>query len=198
MEKVYLLEKDGRRSVGVITNCLQCGNEFIARKRFYKNGGGKYCSVECRGKSDQNRTLLKCNFCGTEFYRVVTKIAKSRSGLHFCSRVCKDKAQRLKSGKEFDAIRPDHFGDSNGRRYYRDIAFEYYPIKCANIKCLYDEDDRLLEVHHRDMDRDNNLVENLVILCSRCHRGVTSGYYELNENSELIEIKADGHWAIKE
>lgn len=48
---------------------------------------------------------------------------------------------------------------------FRKIAFEYYDNKCNRCGKLND-----LLVHHIDENRHNNKVENLEILCKKCHQ----------------------------
>jgi 5-methylcytosine-specific restriction endonuclease McrA len=36
-------------------------------------------------------------------------------------------------------------------------------------RCGYDEEPRILEVHHKDGNPDNNVLENLLVLCPNCH-----------------------------
>ena len=73
---------------------------------------------------------------------------------------------------------------------YRKRALRFLPHKCA--VCGFDADDRILEVHHRDENRENNRLSNLCILCPTCHRGITLGYYILNEDDTLQMITEDG------
>ncbi len=49
--------------------------------------------------------------------------------------------------------------------YYLRIAYETYPKECAICK-----DNKNLEVHHKDRNRRNNRVKNLIILCRTCHK----------------------------
>ena len=51
--------------------------------------------------------------------------------------------------------------------YYRRIAFENLPKRCA----ICEAKDRL-EVHHKDKNRKNNELSNLMILCTQCHKNV--------------------------
>ena len=57
---------------------------------------------------------------------------------------------------------------------YRDNAFEAYEHKC--VVCGYSEDERVLEVHHKDEDRSNNTLSKnqLEVLESELKRtGIT-------------------------
>jgi hypothetical protein len=147
--------------------CLACNKMFLARSSEVNRGNGRYCSIDCGRKS---RTLFKkerqhnchCAFCNKTFYRNNTKQKASRSGLQFCNRLCKEKAQKLGGIKE---IQPEHYG--KGVFDYRKFALEQKPHVCE--KCGYNKIPQILEVHHKDRNRKNNDILNLQILCSRCH-----------------------------
>lgn len=128
-----------------------------------------------------------CDYCGKEFYRTKSKESNSKSGLHFCCREHKDLAQRLDSGKEFDCMRPNHYGQGVN---YRSLALDRQDHKCAICNYDGDGDISLLDVHHIDSDRNNNGIDNLIILCPICHRKITSGKYILSEDKKYL-IKAD-------
>jgi len=50
--------------------------------------------------------------------------------------------------------------------FYRRIAYETFGYKCNRCEIT---DKRLLLVHHKNCDRQNNVIENLEILCRNCH-----------------------------
>lgn len=81
-------------------------------------------------------------------------------------------------------IRKDS-GEWDLSKNYRLRAFETYEHKC--LVCGWNEDERILEVHHKDENHDNNDINNLCILCPTCHRKITLHYYKL-ENNLLIPI----------
>ena len=142
---------------------------------------------ECQKEDKDNkyssqRAAFVCDYCGKEFTVALSKAEKSKSGLHFCCREHKDLAQRLDSGEKFDTLRPSHYG--TGEHNYRDIAFREFPHKC--VCCGWDEDERLLEVHHIDSNREHNTLDNLTILCPLCHRKITLGYYEYDKDNHTI------------
>lgn len=60
-----------------------------------------------------------------------------------------------------------YFRTKDGASTYRTRALNHYGEKCSlcgftNLLAL--------EVHHIDKNRDNNSIENLVVLCANCHR----------------------------
>lgn len=143
------------------------------------------CSEEQSQKQKLDiRTKVKCAYCGKEFLRLNSKLNNSKSGLYFCSRECKDTAQSLKSGDNFKSLRPEHYGSLFGD--YRKLAFKNYPHKCA--VCGYDEDERILQVHHKDENREHNNLENLIILCPNCHWKITLHLYTLTKDNILLPI----------
>ena len=127
-----------------------------------------------------NRTLVKCSYCGKEFYKPNSKLENSKSGLYFCCRKHKDYAQTL----QFNCveIQPSHYGEGKN---YREQAFRAQEHKCA--VCGWNEDEDILEVHHIDENHNNNDLTNLKILCPICHRKITSHKYKL-VNDEIIKI----------
>jgi len=54
-----------------------------------------------------------------------------------------------------------------------------YPHKC--YVCGYNDDERILEVHHVDENRNNNDINNLKILCPNCHKKLSLHLYTLEE-----------------
>lgn len=143
------------------------------------------CSEELKNKRfENNRQEVQCAYCGEKFFKQKSKINHSRSGLYFCCREHKDLAQRLNSGDEFNNIRPKHYGISDGKSGYRKRAYEIYEHKCAI--CNWDEDKDMLEVHHIDENRENNEDDNLIILCSICHRKLTSHKYKLIGREKIV------------
>lgn len=93
----------------------------------------------------------------------------------FCSRECKDAAQRLGGLIE---IQPDHYGTGNGRYDYRQRAVKQYGIACANKNCPIkaagiEIPERMVDVDHINENRADNDIENLQVLCIWCHANKT-------------------------
>lgn len=141
------------------------------------------CPLCSEDNLNKNKVKVSCAYCGKEFLRAPSKLTKSKSGLYFCCREHKDLAQRIESGSQFSPMRPDHF--DNGKADYRKSAFRHYEHKCA--VCGYEEDERILQVHHRDENRENNSLDNLVILCPNCHWKITLHLYTLSMDNQLEE-----------
>jgi hypothetical protein len=108
---------------------------------------------------------LLCAFCKESFTRPLSKLKNSKSKIYFCSRHCKDEAQKIKN--KFTDIHPSHYGTGSCKETYRRIALENLPHKCN--RCGYNKLLGVLAVHHKDRDKSNNLVSNLEILCHNCH-----------------------------
>lgn len=155
--------------------CLQCGEVFQASLKEHRRGNAKYCSPRCSqiskiGKRPREPNVT-CAWCKTQFYRNESHKVNSKSGLFFCCRQCKDRAQTLDGLKE---IHPPLY--NNGLASYRKTALRIYRPRC--MICGYDRCTGALEAHHLDRDRSNNKPKNLSILCANCHAEVHAGMHE--------------------
>lgn len=161
MEDLYILESGIKRKAEK-HNCEQCGKEFLRRKNASRPK--KYCSKKCHEVSRRKRTIVKCTNCGKDVEKKTSQLKNAKHGFHFCNRKCKEEAQKL--GGKCPKIRPAHFGTSKGRETYRKlIANAKNPI-CEECQenTIY-----LLQVHHKDGDKNNNIESNFEIVCSNCH-----------------------------
>ena len=104
-----------------------------------------------------------CMECGKPIKILQSRIKEN----NFCSREC---GNRYKNRDKINTI------DSTA---YRRNAFLYYPHKCKI--CGWNKDERVLEVHHIDENRNNNDISNLVILCPTCHKYLTLHLYTLEQ-----------------
>ena len=157
----------------MIVNCLHCNTEFVTEQRYINRGHGKYCSRSCSSSAITRKKPhipnSTCAQCGIAFFRRLAHFTNSKSGLRFCSRNCKDTAQRLGGIIE---IMPDHYGLGQGKHDYRARALNQHGNYCN--RCGFN-DLRAIEVHHIDGDRSNNLLSNLEVLCGNCHLIAHSG-----------------------
>ena len=164
----------------IATTCKHCSASFLAHKNKLEKGLSLFCSQACSSKGQQQRRpspetakQFACGYCQCLFLRSPSKMRGTVSGLHFCSRKCKDLAQRIEG---LQALQPKHYG--TGQRGYRTLALRQLENKCA--RCDYLTHPEILEVHHRDCDRSNNNLNNLEILCPTCH----AAHHFLSQNGK--------------
>jgi 5-methylcytosine-specific restriction endonuclease McrA len=162
----------------VKVQCSVCNKNYeIELKRYnakIKEKSAFYCSDECRSR--RGSILCKCATCGAEVWRTKSQYNRSQTGNIFCSRSCATKLNNklFKSGENH----PNFKGTD-----YRTLALNTYPHYCS--VCGYNEDERLLEVHHIDENHNNNDINNLILLCPMCHRKITLHYYKLVDRNKL-------------
>lgn len=144
-------------------NCLICGKSFYAKPRHLKIGWGKYCSNKCKYVSQKKGEYVNCSNCGKKLYRSLAEFEDSRSNLFFCSKSCHcswtNKNLHLGS---------NHPQWNYGEASYKQSFFRSYRGRKVCARCG-NEDKRVLVIHHRDKDRRNNTLDNLVLLCRNCH-----------------------------
>jgi hypothetical protein len=102
-----------------------------------------------------------CEICGKEIWKTPKDFRKSKSKKFFCSKSCQSKWRNV----EYSG--PKHKFWKGGINVYRDILKKNgRPQLCCKCKI---KDQRVLVVHHKDYNRKNNNIENLVWLCRNCH-----------------------------
>lgn len=139
--------------------CKECGKDFLADSREVKRGNAQFCSRSCvRIHDNKNRERVEkvpnctCEQCNVSFYRVKSK-QETKSGMSFCSRACKEEYQRQTI--------------TYSKNYRRTVRLLKGIEKCE--RCGYNEYPEILQVHHKDRNRENNVIENLEVLCPNCH-----------------------------
>lgn len=173
-QKVVLISDYVNKRTPIRIKCLDCGNEWEALPSTVLYGDYTHRCPNCgvnKGK------IVKCAYCGKEIYRNVSQLEKSISGYYYCSTTC--------GNLHKNQLREEAGEWSNSISSYRIRAMKKYPHKCA--VCGYDEEERILQVHHKDGNRKNNNIENLVILCPNCHWKITLDLYELTDDNKLLK-----------
>jgi phage terminase large subunit GpA-like protein len=180
MEELFLIESStGRRRRAKHVSCTHCNVQFLKMADWCE--GVNFCSVQCNKtyKSIQ-RIQYDCAKCGEKFHSDKSRINGSKSGKLFCSRSCKDSAQRIDGC--VPEILPAHYGKGESR--YRMRAFMQYDAKCDY--CGYDNLPDILEVHHIDGNRRNGKITNLIILCPNHHAAITKGFADIDSNRNYV------------
>ena len=140
------------------TFCQQCGEEFEVRKRRLKKGGGKFCSLSC---STTYRNIHNNPANVPEARKKISQNHADVSGEN-------NPMYGVKLKGEDNPAYID--GRSKYGEYYRMIAFKNKPHKC-NI-CGKEGKPKDFDVHHKDGNRENNKLNNLEILCPKCHQTI--------------------------
>lgn len=177
MEELYIIESGVRRRA-IKKTCALCNESYLERAS--RSRPSKFCSPKCRQEASKKRVKAECAECGKEFYITLSKAKHAKSGYNFCTRKCKDLSQRV--GSKLDAMLPKHYGTaSRSRDVYRRIYKETrFVEKIVCERCGYCEFECGVDIHHRDGNKSNNQKENLVALCSPCHRALHYGYWVLD------------------
>lgn len=171
---IEFIDKSGRKRIGVLVECQTCQKQFATRK----DQPAKYCSLVCSADARKNGEMCVCGFCKKVFYKTISSKCKSRSGFFFCSRGCKDAAQRIGGIKE---IMPPHYGTGKNSEAYRKLYKRLFAVeKLVCDRCGYSEFECGIDIHHKDKNHLNNSKRNLVPLCSPCHRALHLGLWNIN------------------
>lgn len=142
--------------------CRVCKKQMYVKPSHLSRGWGKFCSKKCQSVQQKTGKFIQCDTCGTEVYRSPKELKKSGSQKYFCSKRCHCVWENV-----HHRTREHHYNWQGGRATYRKFALRYteghYCRRC-NIN-----DERVLVIHHKDRNRNNNALNNLLILCINCH-----------------------------
>ena len=170
-QQITLISNYVNKNTPIRLRCEDCGHEWETTPSSIIYDDYKHKCPNCGTKKGQ---WVECAYCGKKVYRTISRIEKNESGYFYCSRACGNRHKNLLKIPT----------DDESSRNYRRKAFGKYNHACA--VCGWDEDIRILEVHHKDENRENNKIENLCILCPTCHRKITLHYYTLTDDNILI------------
>ena len=164
--------------------CLECGKEFTS-----KHKGRKYCSVECRAKSQCNREEVLCDYCGKSI-----KLSKKRiknCNHHFCSTECHGK---WKTGKNHPKWNPNLTDEDRQDRKYTEgyNDFRKQVLERDNYTCqLTGKRNSKLEVHHlkcySDFKEERTNLSNGITLSKEIHRLFHKIYGNKHNTKEQFE-----------
>jgi len=142
-------------------DCLICGEDFYVKPSHLDFGWGKYCSKRCQYQSQKTGKTVMCATCGKPTYKNRVSLRRSESGKLFCGKSC----QTIWRNRQY--IGSKHINWTSGKATYRTALLRSgKPQQCT--KCMV-KDKRILAVHHKDKNRENNQLSNLIWLCHNCH-----------------------------
>lgn len=153
--------------------CDGCGGIGKKDSRDYnrnlKEGTLQYCSQKCFQNSRRTSVKIPCANCGA----IVEKRQNvlKRASNCFCSRSCNIS---FNNRKRLGILHPLYKAEDSTN--YRLKALQHYGAKCA--VCDY-AIEQVLHVHHRDEDRSNNKLSNLIVLCPTHHVEAHVGILDL-------------------
>jgi 5-methylcytosine-specific restriction endonuclease McrA len=142
--------------------CRNCQKLFEVWPYQIKDGGGNYCSSKClaigKWKHPTERMI--------RHIRKAQRIAwKKRIGMKHTKKTKK----LISDNRKGKALKEKNSRWNGGIGSYR----KYIKIeKCEGCGSKQ----KLLYVHHKDKNRHNNLLENLKVLCPKCHYKEHEGF----------------------
>ena len=141
-------------------DCDNCSVEFDKKPNHVARSKHNFCSRKCFGEFNKITHIVKCDECNSDVEKRQSDITKSnkRNGLLFCNKTCAGLYRRGEQSGNW----------KGGTQDYRKNALDHYGAVCE--ECGYQEYAQVIEVHHRDHDRENNDLKNLQVLCPTCHR----------------------------
>ena len=169
--------------------CALCGKQFRTQK-----ADTKYCSLSC-GVQDTTSKIQKqlvCVDCGTHFtfrgrttkkrcqlctkhYNVV-KTMRSRKKKHpeVQIGIGSGRSQNTNTLRDQEKLLKRRLKYLSNKQNLKITKYRSKVITGNDFCCLcgFSKYQEALVVHHKDMDRTNNNVQNLSILCSNCHMHV--------------------------
>ena len=133
------------KTITILSDSQEVKRCVYCNKQFisYKKKKRKFCSISCANKYDYSIGIKK------GFQKLHKTFDGSEKGWFTTERVSKEK----------------NVNWVDGHKMYRTWALKYYGEICAECGSLNN-----LEVHHKDVDRTNNKLNNLQVLCRTCHR----------------------------
>jgi len=142
--------------------CKVCKKKFYIKPSHKKYGWGKYCSSECQYIGQRRGKFVYCETCGKKIWRRPLQLKRSRSEKFFCgkSHLMAWKNKILQVGENH----PNWTGGEFAGRGILERANR--KMVCTNCGIT---DKRVLMVHHKDSNRKNNKITNLIWLCQNCH-----------------------------
>lgn len=155
------------------------------RKKFKGRKNQEFCSNKCSSISKSQQILLKCDFCGKEFYRVKCHISPK----NYCSTKCRYASQVQRTGNNAPRWNGGvHLSDGyillrqdNGKYIgeHRIVMQNHIRRKLKSGEI----------VHHKDGNKQNNDISNLCIVSRSEHVNIHRS--DLKSALEKLKVKLD-------
>ncbi len=152
--------------VQVATNtiCFNCNKPIYKRNSHLIKYKLSFCNRECHNiYIKKQRFIVKCSACNKDVVLTGLRKRNTKSGMHFCNNICKNPfIAKIFGGKRKSKI------DSKNHIKRKPRVIEAANGECQ--KCGYNEDIRMLDIHHNDGDSQNNTWPNFRCVCVWCHQ----------------------------
>lgn len=139
-----------------IRKCKQCEKEFNVRKCYTKRGGGMFCSKSC--------SMTYRNITNNPTNNPETRLKISKNHADVSGKNNPMYGVRGKGAPSYIDGRNSYNGEVS-----RKIALANMTHIC---KVCGEGDISKIDVHHIDKDRRNNDIDNLMLVCSKCHQNI--------------------------
>jgi hypothetical protein len=164
----YIEQNNGTRRLSNIQICAICERKFAVRLSEKNN---IFCSRECHSQSSKEKFSLSCGYCKNPVFRTAYRYSKSRSGLVFCDRQCKDNSTKLENG--ITKVWPKHYGKKETK-------------EVKNKKTKIRKFSKILNVRKEDIVGNFSYV--YFAQCKKCPQWYTSHYQQKVYCNECIKI----------
>ncbi len=186
---IALQRKKDKGLKGQEMKCVHCGKLFYVAP--YRISEAQFCSLRCKALHEQTLDSAICPICGKSFTFIHSRLNTAK----YCSRTCYYKGQLKKGTVEFICkecgktflTSPSHkkirkycskecmwmakrksrptFATNGGMRNYMKSRGKIK--ECQD--CGYSEHPEILGIHHIDFNHENNMPDNIAVLCPNCH-----------------------------
>ena len=175
----------------IIKQCESCGKEFEVVKR--RINSAKYCSIKCYNKNRiaWNKNLTKedprvkkyaLQLKDRKFSeKTKAKMSKTRKRLIKEGKIkVIEKGETKETNPALQKISDLMKGELNSQWKGGTSSNFYHRIARENLiqKCCLCNSNKFLCIHHKDKNRSNNDLNNLMMVCKSCH----SKIHEIAQN----------------
>ena len=159
--------------------CLNCNTNLLFSQKNYKT-----CSHVCGTKIAHLNGFSKKYTKHGKFKIKPCKVCGNDTKKIYCSKICESKSKRnityekLKNG--------EYIGNNNSSNSIRKALIQIRGHQCEDCKNVSWKNNPInLTLHHIDGNSDNNIIDNLQLLCWNCHSH-TENYGRKNKNSARV------------
>jgi hypothetical protein len=165
---------------GEILKCKCCNNDFYVPR--YRVKTAKFCSLDCQNHGQYKKSKHKCIQCNKEFEDSPSRLGKRK----FCSQECYSDSQKVY--KNTSDKRKAHkllVNNKRGINWSTNNRKHVFALKNKECEvCGYNEYDFCLDIHHIDMNANNNDISNLAVLCVMCHKKLHKGIIDYESSKK--------------